>query len=176
MIRSALLLAAACASLLVPASARAALVTDRGIVQSISATELQLRELDGSLVAIRLGPATQYLVNGKASVATDVQAGFVATVVRKGSRPALLVRAVGKPQKQTDRGVVVSVALFGTTAAIRLREANGTMVTIAADGATFVELDGIPSSLTALRPGLVAVAVHRGSASALELRLRTRRY
>ena len=61
-----LLLAAAFALLVAIASAGAAdRVVERGIVQSIDPTTLVLRALDGSDVAVRLGPATRFRLNGR---------------------------------------------------------------------------------------------------------------
>ena len=83
-----LLLAAAVALLAVGAPAAAAdRVVERGIVQSIDPTAVVLRALDGTDIAVRLGPGTRFRLNGVAVTFADIRPGLVAEVVTVGSGP-----------------------------------------------------------------------------------------
>ena len=87
-IRACVLMLAAVLSLAGAASAATReLETDRGVVQRVSPERLVLRELDGSLVTITIGPRTRVRVNGLPSTIAVIRPGFVATAVHDGNAP-----------------------------------------------------------------------------------------
>lgn len=143
------------------------LVLDRGIVQSVSASQVVLRALDGSTISITVGPRTRVSLNGDPAVITAVQPGYVATVLHDGNRPAVYVRAVGRAPLVVDKGIVVSVSSTSLT----LRTAAG-VVTIAVGPSTSVQVNGQPASITDLRPGYPVEVAHRGAEPALAIRAR----
>ena len=154
-----LIIASAAVGLSFPVVAGAAsggLTTDRGIVQSVSATELVLRGLDGSAVSIAVGPSTRVKLNGRPALLANVQPGFVASVVHNGSRPAVVVRAFGKVASVTDQGVVTAL----TPATITLRTQDGAQVTIALDAGTRFRRFGLPVRAGAARPGALVAVTH----------------
>ena len=128
------------------------LTVDRGVVQSVSATQIVLRELDGSSVALVVNGTTQVLLNGSPAHLTDIQPGFVAAVAHNGSRPARLVRAFGRVAATTDRGTIASVS----PGQFVLRRANGSLLTLRITAATRVRLNGLPATAAAIRRGQLA--------------------
>jgi hypothetical protein len=138
------------------AADRGTVVTDSGVVQSVSPTALNLRELDGTVVSLAVGPATRVRVNGKPARLEDVRPGFVATVLHIGAQPAVAVRAFGKIPVLVDRGVVTSLSP-GT---IALRREDGTTVTVPLDGATKFRRLGVAARRAAARPGAVVAVTH----------------
>ena len=142
--------------------------TDRGIVQSVSSTQVVLRPLDGSTITLAVGPHTVVLLNGRPSALSALEPGFSAAVTHNGSRPARFVRAFGQKRavKQIDKGYVVSVS----TTLLVLRGLDGTTVSVGVNAQTQVLVDGAPSTLSALKPGYVAAALHYGPAPAREVR------
>src|ERR1051325_1604121 len=86
-----------------------ALTTDRGVVQSVSPTQIVPRELDGSVVPLAVGPRTRVLLNGAPSRLRDIRPGFVAAVVHNGSAPARAIKAFGRAATVVvDRGTIDS--------------------------------------------------------------------
>lgn len=150
-----LVLAAAALALLLwsgPARAGTAeLTTDKGVVQAVSATDIVLRELDGSTLTLALGPRTVFRLNGSPATVIDIRPGLVAAVTHNGDRPARLVRAFGRVQV-VERGVVESV----TPAELVLRRADGTRVTVELGSETKVRRLGRPAGRAAVRPGRLA--------------------
>jgi hypothetical protein len=128
------------------------LTIDRGVVQSVSATQIVLRELDGSLVALAVNGATQVLVNGSPAQLADIQPGFVAAVAHNGSRPARIVRAFGRVAATVDRGTIASVS----PGQLVLRRADGSLLTLRITTATRVRLNGLPATPAAIRRGQLA--------------------
>src|SRR5580692_2215194 len=59
--------------------------TEQGVVQSISARTLVLRELDGAIVTIPIGVQTQIFVDGRPARVEDVKPGFVVVASSFGS-------------------------------------------------------------------------------------------
>ena len=152
-----------------PASARTRdLTIDRGIVQSVSSTQIVLRGLDGSTLTLAVGPRTLVLLNGQPSTLSAIQPGFAAAVAHNGSRPARAVRAFGQKRaaKQIDKGVVVSVS----PSLLVLRQLDGTIMSVSVNEHTQVVLDGVPASLASLKPGFLAAALHFGTAPARQVR------
>jgi hypothetical protein len=137
------------------AAARAAAPTiDRGVVQSVSATEIVLRALDGSLVQLAVGPLTTVRLNGAPSHLAALRPGFVAEVTHRGDRPAGLVRAFGRVKVEA-RGVVTVLSV--TT--IEVRTAAGT-VTIPLTSTTRFRRHGLPVKRAAAGPGALVTVVH----------------
>jgi hypothetical protein len=103
-----LLLLAIVASLLAVAPAAAAeRVVERGIVQSIDASAVVLRALDGTDVTVALGPGTRFRLNGRAATIDLIRPGLVAEAVTDGLGPARVLRAFGRPGRTIERGVIV---------------------------------------------------------------------
>jgi hypothetical protein len=160
--RARLLLAAACAMLAAAAAAAAAApagaadrVVERGIVQSIGPTAVVLRALDGSDVAVPLGPATRFRLNGRLATVGDIRPGFVAEVVTAGSGPALVLRGFGDVGRPVVRGVLVRIA----PRALLLRRQSGASMRIPIGARTSVWRRGSRVRLRVLRPGM-RVDVH----------------
>lgn len=141
----------------VASAGTAALRLDRGVVQSITATEIELRALDGSLVTLAIGPATRIRLNGAPATVALVRPGFVAEVLHRGARPAMVVRAFGTVPVLVDRGVVTSL----TRTAITLRTDAGTAVTVPLDAATRFRRLGAPVARAAARAGARVAVRHR---------------
>ena len=142
-------------------------VVDRGIVQWVSASHVVLRLLDGNSITITIGPRTKVFLNDVAAPLRSVQQGYAASALHDGNRPAVYLRAVGRPQLVVDKGVIAGVA----TNSLVLRTASG-LVTIAVGPSTSVQLNGHSASVTDLRPGYVAEVSHRGTEPALQIRAR----
>ncbi len=151
------------------ASARSVnLVIDRGIVQSVSSTQVVLRALDGSTITITVGPRTRVFLNNDSAPLTAIQPGYVATALHDGNRPAVYVRAVGKTAPLVvDKGVITAVS----STSITLRTGSG-VVMITIGPATSIQLNGRPAGLGDLRPGYSAEVAHRGSEPAQTIRAR----
>lgn len=158
-VRSLLVVAVALLALALPAlgvAGRGEVIMDRGVVQSISPAEITLRELDGTVVTLPVGPATRVRVNGAPARLADVRPGFVATVLHRGSDPALAVRAFGKIAVLVDRGVVTELA----PDAITLRRDDGSSITIRLDRGTRFRRVGGPVRRAAARPGALVAVTH----------------
>src|SRR5919198_1355960 len=143
------ILAAALALAGTATAATRTLQIDRGVVQTVSSTRLVLRELDGSLVTITVGPTTRVRVNGLASSIDVVRPGFVATAVHDGNAPATVIRAFGRLATTTDRGIVVSVAARRLT----LRTGDGRSLVLRITARTRIRVRARPAGIAALRPG-----------------------
>ena len=66
---------------------------DRGTVQSVSSTQLVLKELDGSTVTVPVSADTKVMVNGQEASISSVETGYLALAIRDGDNPAKAVRA-----------------------------------------------------------------------------------
>src|SRR5712691_3912540 len=66
--------------------------TDQGVVQSVSASAIVVKELDGSSVSVPVNAQTSILVDGRAALLQDVKPGFVAIAKWKDGKPAQEVR------------------------------------------------------------------------------------
>lgn len=156
------------------ASARATANVDQGVVQSVTATTIEIRRLDGSTLAVGIDAATVVRLNGRRSAIEAVPPGAVARVTWTDGAPATLVQAVGSATARTDEGVIVAVALprlvvrtaTGQTVTVRLgpatvlRRANGAVILRRAlkVGAT-VRASAVPG-----RPALSVVLLARAGA------------
>jgi hypothetical protein len=124
-VKALVVLAAACAALICSAPAIAAdRVVERGIVQSVDATALHLRALDGTEVRIPLGPTTRLRLNGRLTTIDAIRSGFVAEAVTTGTGPAVVVRAFGRASAASQTGRLVRVR----PRAILLRRGPGDLV------------------------------------------------
>lgn len=153
-----------------PGSALAAptgLTTDQGVVQSVSPTAIVLRSLDGTLLTLAVGPATRVKLNGSPAQLGDVQPGFVAAVVHRGARPAVVVRAFGKVALVTDRGIVTSLS----SVSIAIRTASGATLSIPLDASTRFRRLGLPVARAAARPGALVEVVHPAEGPARVVRV-----
>lgn len=139
--------------------------TDRGIVQSVSTSEITLRGLDGSVIALAVGRATRVRVNGRPALLADVRPGFVAAVVHNGSAPARAVRAFGRITRVTERGIVTALS----PRAITLRTRDGSMLTVALDASTRFRRFGVPVKRAAARPGALVAVIHQAGGTARQV-------
>jgi len=157
-----LLVVALVAVLVASATAGAAdRVVERGIVQSIDPTAVVLRALDGTDVAVRLGPGTRFRLNGRAATVADIHPGLVAEAVTTGAGPALVVRAFGGVERAAVRGVLRRITPRG----LLVRRASGRSVRIAVNARTTVWHGGTRLGLRVLRPGM-RVDVYRAAGGA----------
>jgi hypothetical protein len=147
-----------------------ALQIDRGVVQTVSPARLVLRELDGSLVTIAVGPRTRVRVNGLASAVAVIRPGFVATAVHDGDAPAVAIRAVGRVVSMVDRGTAVSLVFNRLT----IRTASGASLVFRITPRTRIRVRGLPATLAALRPGRVVDVAHDAAGNALRIAVRPR--
>jgi hypothetical protein len=156
-------LAAACAALICSASAIAAdRVVERGIVQSVDATALHLRALDGTEVRIPLGPTTRLRLNGRLTTIDAIRSGFVAEAVTTGTGPAVVVRAFGRASASSQTGRLVRVR----PRAIVLRRGPGDLVRIPLSQSTRVWRGAARLRLGALREGMRVQVVLAANGSA----------
>ena len=139
---------------------------DRGIVQSVSASVLVLRGLDGVAVDVPLGPRTRFRLNGMPATLADIRPGFVADTVRFGSRAAARVRAFGRVATTTERGRLVGVR----EGWLVLRVASG-RTRIATSSGTLVRRRGRLAALRILRVGMRVEVVRAADGSAKVVRV-----
>ncbi len=172
--RRLVVLVAALAGLVLAGTASAGLrdlTIDRGIVQSVSASQIVLRELDGSTVALAVDSATRVFLNGSPAQLTDIQPGFVAAVAHKGTQPARAVRAFGRLAASVDRGVIASVS--GRQFVLRL--VDGSSLTLRITVRTRVRLNGFAATAAAIYPGRLARVTHTTDGKAQLVQLVGRR-
>jgi len=144
---------------------------DRGVVQSVDASHIVLRELDGTLVSLAVSPDTRVFVNGRRAAMADLQPGFVAAVTHDGAAPAAAVRAFGRLQTTLDRGVVVSRAGRMLT----IRTDAGAALTFRLTLRTKIRFRGAPARLAAVRAGRLAAITHTPGGEAVRVVLRARK-
>jgi hypothetical protein len=151
-----------------PAAAAPRATVDRGVVQSISSSQIVLRGLDGSTLSFSIAPRTVVLLNGAPASVFAIQPGFTAQVTHTAAGKTLVIRAFGKPRavKQVDKGVIVSVS----PTLLVLRQPTGEIVSVSVGPQTSVILNDAPASLSELRPGYLAAALHYGAQPAREVR------
>jgi hypothetical protein len=167
-VKRALLIGLLCLVVAAPAAAASRVIVDRGVVQSISSSQIVLRGLDGSTLVFTIAPRTQVLLNGAPAGVSAIQPGFTAQVSHTAAGKALVIRAFGKPRavKQVDKGVIASVS----ATLIVLREPGGGFVSVSVGPQTTVILNDVPASLSELRPGYLAAVLHYGAQPAREVR------
>ena len=69
-------------------------LTVQGVVQSVSASAVAVKLLDGTAVSIPYDRKTQVLVNGRSDRITDVKPGFVVSASWKAGKTATVLRFV----------------------------------------------------------------------------------
>lgn len=140
----------------------------QGVVQSLTATAVVLRELDGSTVSVPVDPRTRIVVNGKPAALADVEPGFVGSASWTGgkSAPELDTFASASPAA-TSAEVVQSVL----PDAVLVTTAGGT-VKLRVNSKTRLFVGGELATLRAIKPGytLAASAGGKGNSPAAELR------
>jgi len=138
----------------------------QGIVLSVSARAVVLKELDGSTVSVPVDAKTRVLVDGKPASLRAVKPGFVAVAKWRAGKATQELQALNA----TDVAVVESVSAD----AVVVQEARGSTVTIPVDAKTRVFVDGKPASLRAVKPGYYTVVTNvkgsKGNKPASELR------
>jgi hypothetical protein len=131
-----------------------------GIVQSVSANAIVLRELDGSTVSIAVASSTHVFVNGTQASLPDVKAGFVASAAWKAGGSARVLQAfdLSGPHAVTV-GVVDSVSsgVLVVTETSATSGAGGTTLSIPVNAKTRVLVDGKPATLAAVKAGYTVV-------------------
>jgi hypothetical protein len=144
--------------------------TDQGVVQSVSATEVVLKALDGSSVTVPVDAATRVLVDGKLSSLQNVEPGFVAVSKWKSGKAAQSLQAFDLSLKSGER--LATVKSVSATRVV-VTGANSGTVTIHANARTHVFLDGRPSALRSIEAGdtlVVTAATANHGKPAVELR------
>jgi hypothetical protein len=155
---------AAVLALVIPAAALSALsdlTNDQGIVQSVNPSQIELRALDGTVSSYSVSEATRVKVNGQLARLADIQPGYVATVTHNGDRPAVLIRAFGRPAMITSRGIVSAL----TRTSITIGSDAGP-VTIPLDRGTVFKFRGGPGFRWQARPGALVVVKYRDGGAA----------
>ena len=140
-------------------------IVERGIVQSVTPSELVLRALDGVEVGVPVGPRTRVRLNGLPATLADVRPGFVAEAVRYGTRPAFRVRVFGRVETR-ERGRLVGVR----DARLVLRMRSG-RVRIELTDATIVRRHGRTVGLRRLRVGMRVEVVRSEDGSVRVVRI-----
>jgi hypothetical protein len=134
--------------------------TGEGIVQSVSAGAIVLRELDGSTVSVPVGSSTHVFVDGKKASIRDVKVGFVASATWKAGKPAPVLKVfnLSGPHAVTV-GIVDSVSTGGLV----VTGTGGTTVSISVNSKTLLFVDGLPAKLAAVKAGYTVVITAKDS-------------
>lgn len=144
--------------------------TDQGVVQSVSASEVVLKTLDGSSVTVPVDGSTRVLVDGKLGTLQAVKPGFVAVAKWKAGKAAQQLQAFDLSAKSGER--LATVKSVSSTRVV-VTGANGGTVTIHANARTHVFLDGRPAALRSIDAGdtlVVTGATANHGKPAVELR------
>jgi hypothetical protein len=134
--------------------------TREGIVQSVSAKAIVLRELDGRTVSVAVAPSTHVFVDGKRASLRDVKAGFVADAAGKAGKPATVLQAF---DLLGPHAVTVGVVASVSADLLVVKESGGTTVSIPLNARTRVLVDGKPAKLAAVKRGYTVVIPARDS-------------
>jgi hypothetical protein len=129
--------------------------TDQGVVQSVSANAIVLKELDGSSVSVPVNAQTRVLVDGRPALLREVKPGFVAIAKWKDGKPAHDLRAFDLASDTIVQSVLAH--------AVVVTSAGGGTVTIKVNAKTRVFIDGKPAKLNDVKPGFIVVAGATGS-------------
>jgi hypothetical protein len=134
--------------------------TGKGIVQSVSAQAIVLRELDGSTVRVPVASSTHVFVDGKRASLRDVKAGFVASAAWRAGKPARVLHAFDlSGPNAVNVGVVDSVS----ARSLVVTGTGGAPVSILVDAKTRVFVDGRRATLAAVKAGYTVVLLAKDS-------------
>ncbi len=127
-------------------------------MQSVSASGLVLKTLDGSTIAVAVDALTRVLVDGRRASLFDVHPGFVAVITTRGSsgQAALQIDAF-TPSPPSSSKPVAGVLRTVSGDELVLVSLAGSSLTVVIDGSTHLFLDGEPASRSELSSGLVVV-------------------
>ena len=134
---------------------RGAQVNDQGVVQSVAATSVLLKALDGSTFTVPVSRQTRVLVDGRLGHLSDVKPGYVALVKWEGGSAAQQLEAFDLSAKSGERMATVEGV---TKTSVAVTGASGNTVTIHVNVRTRVFLDGRLSTLRSVKPGYTLVA------------------
>jgi hypothetical protein len=141
-----------------PAHAKAG--AREGIVQSVSAKAIVLKELDGRTVRIPVALSTHVFVDGKRASLRDVRAGFVASVAWNTGKSARVLQAFDLlGEHAVSVGVVDSVS----TGVVVVTESGGTTLSVPVNARTRVLVDGKRATLAAVKRGYTVVISEKDS-------------
>ena len=141
--------------------------TGEGIVQSVSASAIVLRELDGSTVSVPVGSSTHVFVDGKKALLRDVKVGFVASATWKAGKPAPVLKVFNlSGPHAVSVGIVDSVS----SGILVVTGTGGTTKSIPVNAKSRVFVDGLPAKLAAVKAGYTVVITAKGGKAAHELR------
>ena len=122
----------------------------RGIVQSVAAQAVVVKELDGTTVRIPVAESTRVFFDGKRATLADARPGLVAIASWKANKAAAKLQLF-------DASAIVAVVRSTTARTVVVRMPAGSNVTIRVTPRTRVFLDGKPSQLHAVKPGFLLV-------------------
>ena len=137
----------------------------RGIVQSLAAKNVVVKELDGTTVRIPVAQSTRVFLDGKRATLGDARAGLVAISSWKAGKPAQRLQLF-------DSSATVTVVESTSARSVVVTMPSGTSATIRVTPKTRVLVDGKPGQLHSVKPGflLVLKAGAATSRPAVELR------
>jgi hypothetical protein len=146
-------------------------IVERGVVQSVAERSLLLRALDGAELDVPVTPRTRVRLNGLPATLADLRPGFVAEVVRHGSRPAARVRAFGRLAREVERGRLLEI---GRAVVVLRDRALGRLRIELTEGTVVRSRGGRRATLRALRRGMRVEVVRAANGTARVVRI-TRR-
>jgi hypothetical protein len=120
----------------------------QGIVQSVSAIAVVLRELDGSTLSVPVDSKTRVVIDGKQGSLRDLKPGYVALASWKSDGPAPVLQVF-------TAGVTVVASISGGT--VTLTRPDGSTASITVGPKTRILVDGRPASLGDVQPGYILV-------------------
>jgi hypothetical protein len=136
--------------------------TGEGIVQSVSAKAIVLRELDGRTVTVPVASSTQVFVDGKRASLRDVRAGYDASSARKAGKSARVLQAF---DLLSPHAVSVGVVDSVSTGVVVVTWTGGTTVSVPVNARTRVLVDGKRATLAAVKAGYTVVIDPKDSKS-----------
>jgi len=159
-----LALVAVAAALLLPATALAVTHAgvNRGVVQSVDASHVVVRALDGSTVTFDLSPRLVVRLNGGPAALGDITPGVVADVAVDAKGRAVMIRAFGAQTTVTEKGLVTAVSKTSITIATA-----GGPRTVSLDRNTRFKVQGGPGKRLAVRVGVSVAVTHAPDGPAL---------
>jgi hypothetical protein len=135
-----------------------------GIVQSVAADAVVVKELDGSAVSVPVGPSTRVFVDGARASLAAVQPGFVVSTSWSAGKPTAELLVF---DPSANVGVVQSVSEDLVVAT----DSAGRTVTVRVTPRTRVLVDGAVASLRSVSTGYtLLLSATRAAKSAVELR------